>query len=144
GLDMDQNRATTFPAPPAKRSPELSLRSNQCASDRRVDVTHHEHSLRLLVFDHRLEASDYLCSLNRMRCRSNIERIMGVRDCEIAEKDLRELRIIMLSGVNETCMPHRIAIEAAHQGSDLHEVRSSTGDAQDFARRWDLRAWIER
>jgi hypothetical protein len=99
---------------------------------RRVDVAGHQHQVRFLLREHRLEALEHARDLLGVAARPHPQHVVGIRHVQLLEEDVGHQSVVVLPGV-DGCDPP-LGKPPAH-GRDhrrhLHDVRARPDYADD-------------
>ena len=115
--------------------PDAEFRRIQRAGDRRIHIADHQDRVRPLRFEHALERFDDAGGLLAVAARADLEIDVRLRQPQIAKKQRRHLRTVVLPGVHEHLRDAgALTGDGRHDGSDLHEVRACADDVQNFSR----------
>ena len=83
------------------RYPDAKLRGNNRGSHRGVHITIHDHPVRSLANQHRLDSLHDPCGLRGVSVRADGEIHVGRRDSQIPEERIRHGVVIVLAGVHD-------------------------------------------
>ena len=86
--------------------PNSQLGRRESASKRRVRITIHQHSVRLLLQQYRLDALQHASGLGTVRRRADIECDVGCQDAEFVEEHIRHHRVVVLPSVHQNFRVH--------------------------------------
>ena len=112
------------------RHRDTQLGRREPARERRVGVPVHEDGVGSLRQDRLLDAGQHPARLLRVRSRSDLEPVVGVAQLELVEEDLRELRVVVLTRVEDNLVD--LVSKCEGQGSRLDELRPVSDDGKDF------------
>jgi hypothetical protein len=113
---------------------DAQLHGDQAAGDRAVHVAHHEHGVRPVLEQHRLEALHDLGRLHRVRAAADAEVQVRLRDSELPEEQIAHVRVVVLPRVHEQRFDFGARCEGLHQGGYLHQVRARADHVHDLHR----------
>ena len=111
---------------------DAQLHGDQAAGDRAVHVAHHQHRVRPVLEQHRLEALHDLGGLLRVRAAADAEVQIRLRDSELPEEQVAHVRVVVLSGVHEQRLDAGAGCEGLHQRSHLHQIRARAHHVHDL------------
>jgi len=111
---------------------DAQLHGGERNRDSRIDVADDEDEVGLAVQKNRLDPFQDFGGLRGVGARADFEVHVGLGYAHLAEENVGELIVVVLTGVDEDGLNLRMTLHLTHERSDFREVGAGADDIQDF------------